>query len=192
MINRLGLNPFKIPGQDPAPSSFGDQAPAVLQQTFVLPHSVSGLGITKTVRGVTAKHLLVAFDTGQIAMFDRRSLDPRRPKLSVSDSGRAEGLALYAPFLQCDPYNVVTKNETGGGWHSVETRGEGLLESTTVVVAAGAQGAARVLRVCPSQKFDTLEGFSYFALVGLLAGLAVLAVFLKRAAAAKATSAAWL
>ena len=60
-------------------SSFESRVPIVLQNTFVFPLPVTGLGITLTQHGITSKNILVATALGQVFyVLSHRGVPPPR------------------------------------------------------------------------------------------------------------------
>jgi hypothetical protein len=72
-------------------------------QTFLARLPVSGLAVTRSARGSTAKQVLLLGAGGQVALLDRRFLDPRRPIVppgqKPTPEQAAEGLPAYQPEL---------------------------------------------------------------------------------------------
>jgi hypothetical protein len=111
MVGAYDMNPFKIPHQDPAFSSFNAKAPVVMQRTFISPRYIKHLSATVTNQGISTKNILAVFDGGQIAMIPRRMLDPRRPNAVPTKVEMEEGLFQYHPHLFLDPRGYVTMNQ---------------------------------------------------------------------------------
>jgi hypothetical protein len=72
-------------------------------QTFLCRLPVVRLDVTRSARGATAKQVLLLTRSGQVAMLDRRLLDPARPILAPgakpTPQQAAEGLPPYQPEL---------------------------------------------------------------------------------------------
>jgi len=188
-IDKHGLNPFTRPEQETHSSAFAAHPPIILQKTFVFPHAVRALGTTATAHGITAKHLLVALESGQVLGLDRRLVDPRRPEAPPKKQEAAEGLSQYDPFVPVVPPHMLSyfrRVERAARFYSVPTR----VESTTLVLTLGLDLYAT--RAQPSKTFDLLpEEFGRAALVAILAGMTAVTVALSRAVAAKQLRAKW-
>ncbi|MGB2135179.1 MAG: Na+ dependent nucleoside transporter N-terminal domain-containing protein, partial [Flavobacteriales bacterium] len=53
-----------------------------LSQSYALGASVAAFGLSHTAMGITPKTILVATNAGQLAIYDKRLLDPRRPHVA--------------------------------------------------------------------------------------------------------------
>ena len=119
--------------------------------------------------GITPKNVLVATSAGQLAYFDKRLLDPRRPHVAnpqkMSQADREEGLVPYMPSLGgINPLTVLSHRHALKRPRSIVTSPT-TLESTSLVLVLGLD--LFLSRVAPAKEFDRLnEDFNYIALVG--------------------------
>jgi hypothetical protein len=189
MVGAYDMNPFKIPLQDPAFSSFNAKPPVVMQRTFISPKSIKHLSATVTAQGISTKNILAVFDGGQIAMIPRRMLDPRRPNSPPSKTEMEEGLFQYHPHLFLDPRGYITMNQTSLGVNHVYLS-SAIIESATIVLATGID--TFFTRATPSKTFDLLAAdFNYSFLLALLGGLLVATIILRKFDQEKKLNSAW-
>jgi ER membrane protein complex subunit 1 len=83
-------------------TSYNDQVPRVLAQTYLFEHPVVTLGTTSTRHGITSRDLLIA-TPNQLLSIPKRVLDPRRPLLpkggKLSGPEKEEGLFPYESLI---------------------------------------------------------------------------------------------
>jgi len=174
-------------------SSFDAPEINVLQRSFLLPgQEITALGVTSTLRGISAKNLLVSLGgTGQILMLDQRFIDPRRTSQAPTPEEQQEGLFQYQPELPVVPTHVLSyyrgAGERGANLFYVAPS---LLESTCTVIAVGLDIFKG--RASPSGAFDLLaEDFNYMLLVLLITTLAVCVYVLRKMERRKSLETAW-
>ena len=108
-------------------SSMSSSSMKVLEQTFVMPNSIKGLGITETKEGITNKHILLILNNNQIISVPQRLLTARRPKneeyyMSLGEKSKDEAYnneewenneyPVYDAVLPISYHNVITYNLT--------------------------------------------------------------------------------
>ena len=200
MIDKHGLGPYGFSSGKHARlsesaaqpfSSFTHNLPIAMNKTFILPKPVVGLDHTVSVRGITNKQFLAAFDNGQIFMIDRRQIDPRRPVNPPLPREKSEGLMQYTPFLLLSPVACITYNETVATGKPISfTAATSNLESTGSVLVSGLD--LYFARVRPSQEFDMLASdFNHPLLLLILVSMAFGTYKLRDMSRAKALKSAW-
>ncbi|KAF9579334.1 hypothetical protein BGW38_004449, partial [Lunasporangiospora selenospora] len=138
-------------------SSFADERPYVLGQSFPFPHAATAIGVTSTKAGISSKDILFGLSRRSIMTMNKRFLDPRRPTAPPTALEKEEMLIPYSPLTD-DPRLLLSYDLEVAGVRRIATAPT-LLESTTVVVAYGQD--IFVTRHAPSQTFDILnEDFS--------------------------------
>ena len=79
-------------------SSFNENFPRVIAQTYLFDHTVKYMTSTTTRHGITSRDLLVA-TTNQLIALPKRLLDPRRPVVpkggKLKGDDKEEGLVPY-------------------------------------------------------------------------------------------------
>lgn len=175
-------------------SSLKDRvSPLVERQSFILGPAAGGVSAlvdTKTGKGITAKHILMAAaGTGAIYDVPRHLLDPRRPNPATPPEEREYGVPPYVPELQLGPSFILNYNRTVMGVRGMETAPTGL-ESTSVVFVYGLDLYST--RVTPSRGFDLLkEDFDYYVISLVLMALIVGAFVTRKLAQRKTLKQAW-
>jgi len=150
-----------------------------LSQSYAFGAAVSAMGLSHTAMGITPKNILVATAAGQLAIFDKRLLDPRRPMVAgtnkMSTADREEGLVPYMPSLGgINPLTVLSHRHAIARPRTVVSAPT-TLESTSLVVVIGLD--LFLSRVAPAKEFDRLnEDFNFVALVGATVFLTVATV----------------
>jgi ER membrane protein complex subunit 1 len=154
-------------------SSFGAEAPLILQKSFIFPSGIAALSGINTRDGVTEKQLLIGTLKGQICQLDRRFLDPRRPVAKAgakpSEADQREGLMPYSPMLPLPPTSILSYSKQIERLSKIICVPAGL-ESTTLVLGVGLD--VFYTRAMPSQGFDILpEDFQWELLVIIISAL---------------------
>ncbi|KAF9437149.1 hypothetical protein BGZ76_001811 [Entomortierella beljakovae] len=156
----LELFESKVPNQrtdSPIFSSFTNQRPDVIAQSFPFSHAATAIGVTTTKAGISAKDILFGLTRHSVIAVNKRFLDPRRPTSPPTAQEKEEMLIPYSPIPD-DARLYLTYNLEVVGIRKIVTSPT-LLESTTVVVAVGHD--IFVTRHAPSKTFDILnEDFS--------------------------------
>ncbi|KAF9105031.1 hypothetical protein BGX27_009845 [Mortierella sp. AM989] len=138
-------------------SSFADERPDVIAQSFPFPHIATAIGVTSTKAGISAKDILFGLSRHSLLAVNKRFLDPRRPTAAPTAQEKEEMLIPYSPISE-DPRQYLSYNLEVAGIRKIVTSPT-LLESTTIVVAFGLD--VFVTRHAPSKTFDILnEDFS--------------------------------
>ncbi|KAG0005875.1 hypothetical protein BGZ65_009947, partial [Modicella reniformis] len=151
-------------------SSFVNERPHVLAQSFPFPHSPTAIGVTSTKAGISAKDILFGLSRQSVMALNKRYLDPRRPTGVPTAMEKEEMLIPYSGITD-DPRLFLSYNLEVVGVRRIATAPT-LLESTTVVVAYGHD--LFVTRHAPSKTFDILnEDFSKSQLMLTIAVLVV-------------------
>ncbi|XP_013409710.1 ER membrane protein complex subunit 1-like isoform X1 [Lingula anatina] len=162
--------------------------PIVGRQSYILPHGISAMADTITEMGITAKSVLLAFTTGNVAEVSKFMLDPRRP-LNPTMADREEGIPPYIPELLVAFEAMINYNQTVLKVHGIQTAAAGL-ESTSLSLVYGLD--LFFTQVTPSRKYDVLkEDFDYFFISAVLIGMIVVSVVSQKLAARKALNRAW-
>jgi len=147
-----------------------------LSQSYAFGAAVNAMGLSHTAMGITPKNVLVATAAGQLAIFDKRLLDPRRPMVAgpnkMTTADREEGLVPYMPSLGgINPLTVLSHRHSIARARSVVSAPT-TLESTSLVTVLGLD--LFLSRVAPAKEFDRLnEDFNFVALVGATVFLTV-------------------
>lgn len=147
-----------------------------LSQSYAFGTSVAAMGLSQTAMGATPKNVLIATSAGQLVIFDKRLLDPRRPQLAnpqkMTQEDREEGLIPYAPSLGgINPLTVLSHRHVIKRPRNIVCAPT-TLESTTLVLVVGLD--LFLSRVAPAKEFDRLnEDFNFVALVGATVFLVV-------------------
>jgi len=150
-----------------------------LSQSYAFGAAVSAMGLSHTAMGITPKNILIATAAGQLAIFDKRLLDPRRPMVAgpnkMSTADREEGLVPYMPSLGgINPLTVLSHRHSIARARTVVSAPT-TLESTSLVAVFGLD--IFLSRVAPAKEFDRLnEDFNFVALVGATVFLTVATV----------------
>lgn len=137
-------------------------------QSYAFGASVAAMGLTHTTMGATPKNILLATVAGQVVVFDKRFIDPRRPLVAnpqkMSNEDREEGLIPYMPSLGgVNPLNVLSHRHAIKRPRTIVCAPT-TLESTSLVLVVGMD--LFLSRVAPAKEFDRLnEDFNYVALV---------------------------
>ncbi|KAG2448475.1 hypothetical protein HYH02_006367 [Chlamydomonas schloesseri] len=150
----------------------------VVSQSYFSRIVPTGLAVTRTEQGITAKQMLVITNTDQVYALDRRWVDPRRPKKQkLTQDEMEDGLTPYQDTLPFSPLSFATldKQVLGLSGLAVEpTR----LESTCLLFVHGVD--LFYTRLAPAKGFDSLEDdFNYALLVAALVALSVGAVVMN-------------
>ncbi|CEH18042.1 Uncharacterized conserved protein [Ceraceosorus bombacis] len=124
-------------------------------QTYVLPHAITSLAMSKTKFGITSKSLLMTTVNGNLLSLPRRLLDPRRPVGRKPTSEELEeGLSTFDAYVPNAPQLSI------GGQFRIEAP-KGLvvapaaIESTSLVAVLGLDWI--LVRIAPSGTFDMLN-----------------------------------
>jgi len=150
-----------------------------LSQSYAFGAAVAAMGLTHTAMGITPKNVLIATSAGQLALYDKRLLDPRRPLVAnpqkMSQADREEGLVPYMPSLGgINPLTVISHRHAIKRPRAIVTAPT-TLESTSLVIVLGLD--LFLTRVAPAKEFDRLnEDFNFVALVGATVFLIVATV----------------
>ncbi|KAF9388638.1 hypothetical protein BGX21_000273 [Mortierella sp. AD011] len=143
-------------------SSFSNERPDVIAQSFPFPHSATAIGVTSTKAGISSKDILFGLSRQSLLAVNKRFLDPRRPVGTPTAQEKEEMLIPYAPISE-DPRQFLSYNLEVAGIKKIATSPT-LLESTTIVVAYGLD--VFTTRHAPSKTFDILnEDFSKLQLM---------------------------
>ncbi|KAK9804018.1 hypothetical protein WJX73_002264 [Symbiochloris irregularis] len=167
------------------------QAPPLeaLSQTFAIKAGVRGLAPVATQRGITAKLLLLATQSDQLYMMDKRFLDPRRPKGAPSKEDQAEMLLPYEAELPVSPLMFSSHQHSIARVSGIVTSPANL-ESTALVLAHGLD--VFVTRVQPSKNFDLIpDDFPYALLITVTLVLAFAALVLRNLESSSGVSKKW-
>ncbi|TRY61683.1 hypothetical protein TCAL_11239 [Tigriopus californicus] len=165
-------------------------SPLVERQAFILgPSHISALRDTRTEKGITTKHILMATKTGLVYDIPRQFLDPRRPNMNTPPEMREPGIPPYIPELQLPQEMIINYNQTVGVPRGIITAPTGL-ESTSVVFVYGLD--LYCTRVAPSKGFDLLkDDFDYYVIASVLLALIMASFITKRLSQRKALKQAW-
>lgn len=165
-------------------------SPLVERQSFILgPSHISALQDTRTEKGITTKHILMATKTGLVYDIPRQFLDPRRPNMNTPPEMREPGIPPYIPELQLPQEMIINYNQTVGVPRGIITAPTGL-ESTSVVFVYGLD--LYCTRVAPSKGFDLLkDDFDYYVIASVLLALILASFITKRLSQKKALKQAW-
>ncbi|KAG2424507.1 hypothetical protein HXX76_014388 [Chlamydomonas incerta] len=138
----------------------------------------TGLAVTRTEQGITAKQLLVITNTDQVYALDRRWVDPRRPKKQkLTQDEMEEGLTPYQDTLPFSPLSFATLDKQVLGLRGVAVEPT-RLESTCLMFVHGVD--LFYTRLAPAKGFDSLEDdFNYALLIAALVALSVGAVVMN-------------
>jgi hypothetical protein len=165
--------------------------PYVISQSFMIPESISHMGVTQTRQGITIRQLLCTLPASNaIIGIPRPVLDPRRPVgRDPTSSETEEGLFKYAPFLEFDGKWYLTHSRDIADIRGIISSPT-LLESTSLVFAFGVDIFGT--RVTPSQAFDILgRGFSKLQLLATITVLTVGVIILRPMARKKEIDILW-
>ncbi|ORX89945.1 DUF1620-domain-containing protein [Basidiobolus meristosporus CBS 931.73] len=150
-------------------SSFDEQRPYVMSQSFMFPEAVTAVGVTTTRNGITSREVLFALASGHIYGVSKRILDPRRPVGGLTEADKEEMLLQYDPLIPFDGKLALSYYLPVFGIKKILTS-PSHLESTSLVVAYGLD--TFFTREAPSKTFDILnEDFSKGMLLTTIAGL---------------------
>ncbi len=176
-------------------SSFKTSKPLDIHKTYILPNSVIGISSTRSHKGITSKHALLALSTGQLYSLSLREINPRRPLKDPTNFEKEEGLMKYNAFLMLFSLSFVTlddhmefirKNDVLIAVKST------MLESSAIVVSHWGGLDTHGNLVTPSQGYDTLSSdFNYGLLVALITSLGVAVYILKGQVKRKQTKMFW-
>ncbi|KAG0223176.1 hypothetical protein BGX31_008656 [Mortierella sp. GBA43] len=155
-------------------SSFVNEPPQVIAQSFPFPHSATAIGVTITKAGISAKDILFGLSRQSVVALNKRFLDPRRPTGTPTAMEKEEMLIPYSAIMD-DPRMFLSYDLEVAGVKKIATAPT-LLESTTVVVALGQD--IFVTQHAPSKTFDILnEDFSKSQLMLTIVALVVVLFF---------------
>eukprot|EP00897_Mesotaenium_endlicherianum_P002317 jgi/Mesen1/2112/ME000151S01365 len=193
----LQLGPANLTA--PASAWAGPPRLKVLAQSYFFPHTLTALTATRSMRGITAKELLIGTVSDQLLLpmatdahaagapsihsamcvlrlffpilaVDKRFFDPRRTP-APSPKEREEGIIPYNENVPVAPSSYITHALQVAGLRAVITE-PSRLESTTLVFAYGVD--LFFTRRAPSKMYDSLsEDFSYVLLLVTLGALLV-------------------
>lgn len=173
-------NAFELAmGNVPKGAGRGMLPPVAQSVLFASRQDVSALSTSRARRGVTTRLLLVSTRGGQIQAFDRRALDPRRPRIAPgakpTAAQQAEGLPPYSPELQGGMY-ITYATRVARLRGTASTGAE--LESASLVFAYGLD--TYHARVAPAKTYDMVPadfpaGLLVLFVVAMAAGAGALA-----------------
>jgi hypothetical protein len=172
-----------------APAS-GRSSVTALIQSFILDFDVRGMGVTKTLYGVTSKELLFATSAGHVIGILHPFLSAQRPHPSnYTNQHRDLFLVPYDPRVIPQPPNFLSSNRTiVGVTHFFSSQAH--IESSSLVFAYGHDNFFTI--VCPSKAFDFLESdFSYLWLVLTVLLVSAATFIAKLLASRKELKASW-
>eukprot|EP00347_Sterkiella_histriomuscorum_P017346 403349738 len=178
-------------------SSFTQESPVVMQETYILPYNVKSIVLTQTLHHITGKNLVVITHPGnQVYQISHNFFSARRPHpenmaliggIQETPDTKKDGPAVVQiKDAERPPYDaVIPVDQTkylSYGLNLIDLREikafPTRLESTTQVLAYGFD--IFFTRVSPENNFDLLqENFSYALLFLFIAGLAVATMFIK-------------
>lgn len=189
--NEIAMLEMFEPGSPPESgfSSISASYPVVIQQSYILPVSVSSMAVTMTEHGITNKMLLFGLTNGQVMGIHKKILDARRPR-NAKVTKHIEGLIPYhpmAPFM--NHQQVLNYNQTLERVSGISVTPTAL-ESTCLVFSSGLD--IFLTHSAPSGKFDQLnDDFNFAMLLITLVGLTVAVVTLHYLASGAALTALW-
>lgn len=171
-------------------SAYAQEEPVVAQRSFILPLTVSSIGITETKYGITPPHILLTTTMGGIVSIDRRMFDPRRPDREPTEAEKQEGLSQYNPVIPFRHHWLLNYNQPIARVRAVTSSSAGF-ESTTLITAVGID--AFFARSAPAKTFDQLDPkeINFALLVAALAVLAIIAVVAKKMVASREEKESW-
>ncbi|KAJ3067945.1 DUF1620 super [Podochytrium sp. JEL0797] len=150
-------------------TSFNVQKPSVLQQTYVFPHQMTAMGVTRTGAGIASREILFGLSSQQLYGVNKRMFDPRRPYGAPTSDDKEEQLFPYHPVVNFNPTDMASHVLEVAGITTIVSTSTNL-ESTSIVAAYGLD--LFVTRRAPSKTFDLLsEDFGYVSLVVTLVAL---------------------
>jgi len=164
--------------------------PEILQRSYILASPVrsGGVAVSITERGITAKSLLFALETGNVLELSKSLLDPRRT-LDMTPELQEEGLEAYAPELPLSTLAVISYNKTLERIRRIHTAPSGL-ESTSLVFVHGLD--LFFTQIAPSKTYDLLsENFDHLFIAAIVLGMTVASVVASRLATRKELAKAW-
>jgi len=190
-LDKYDLHPFKSSSNEDILdmnkrsnfSSFKSTSPLAIHKTFILPHSVIGIGCTKTHKGITNKQVLLAFATGQLYSLGLREINPRRPHKDPTNFELQEGLMKYSAFIYPHGLSFVTlddKLEYIRDNNVLIAVKPTKLESSAIVLSHWGGLDSHGAIVTPSQGYDTLSSdFNSSLLLMLICGLGTAVFVIK-------------
>lgn len=162
-------------------SSLFGEMPIVVQQAYVFPYFIKGLGVTRTMQGITGKDILLILDNNQVYALKQLMVSPRRPigdvmneilDQDMSQNLQNKELPPYDGLLQFNPQGILTHRHSLVGLSKVTTA-PSRLESTSLAIIYG--GDVFYSTVAPEKQFDVLsEDFKKTYLLLTVAGLIIL------------------
>jgi len=188
-VGKYDLSPWNPLKRDPNFSSFDEQLPLVLRQSFVYPKGIRALTTTKTRYGITARFLLIATHSNQLVFLNPKFIDPRRPVGAPTAAEKLDRLIQYHAHLPSQElwllsYNISLQQID----HIVGVPVN--LESTSMVFAYGLDLFST--RLTPSKPYDLLpKQFDRIFLVCLLPILVIAAVVFHHLVGRKRLNTAW-
>ncbi|KAF8316331.1 DUF1620-domain-containing protein [Clavulina sp. PMI_390] len=139
------------------------------QHSFLLPYSITSLGMTSTKYGISTKEIIVSTTKGQIHTIPRQMLDPRRHQEKPSAADGEEWLIAYDAVIGDDPRRVISRKFDVYGTTDIVTS-PALLESTSLVFTHGLD--LFFSKTAPSGTFDLLsQSFNKVQLILIIAAL---------------------
>ena len=163
--------------------------PLVFHREYILPRSVATLGVTRTSRGITNRHILVGTRRGEVWSLDQRWLDPRRPDGDPTNEQKLEKLMKYHPHLPLTHTEIQTHEFSIAKLGRIYTIPANL-ESTSLVFAVGLD--IFHCRVSPGSAFDVLnEDFNAPLLLLLTGAMTFITVFVKNMLNSKKLKRSW-
>lgn len=196
MIDPKGLTAFTSINtiQSSTFTSFNvrDSKPVVLSKTYIVPKSISSLGITLSRSGISTRRLLLGTKDGQIHGIDRKVLEPRRPVGPLKDTEKKEGLFQYNELIPSIPYNIITYNITSidNINHIISSTTD--LESQTLIMSYG-YDHIYITRISPSRSFDLLpESFNKLLILLVVIILCIIQYIINRMSTKKLLGFSWI
>jgi len=164
--------------------------------SFIFPTGIRTMKETRTEKGITNKHILIALSSGAILSFPRVFLDPRRAastsRYSSSAAASEEGgvyLPPYIPELPIPSEGIINYNQTLSRVKDISV-GVSYFESTCLVFITGLD--LYYTRVTPSKTFDILkDDFDHLLIIIVLLSLILFSFITKYLASRKTLKAAW-
>ncbi|CAI2383184.1 unnamed protein product [Moneuplotes crassus] len=156
------------------------EMPIILQQAFIFPETIKGLGISRTLQGITGKDILLILENDQIYALKGLSISPRRPleesmkenlNVDVDKSLDDNLLPTYDAYLDFNPSSMISHKYNLKGMEKVETS-PSQIESTCLSITYGSDLFYTTL--APEKQFDVLsEDFNKGALILTCLGLMI-------------------
>ncbi|XP_074596008.1 ER membrane protein complex subunit 1 [Brevipalpus obovatus] len=168
--------------------------------SFIFPTGIRAMKETRTIRGITNKHILIALTSGGILSLPKVFLDPRRASLSSPSAKYAASAAAameeggvylppYLPELPIPSEGIINYNQSLTEVDKMNV-GVSSLESTCLIFITGLD--IYHTRITPSKTFDILkDDFDHLLIIVVLVALVLFSVVSKYLASRKSLNAAW-